>query len=200
MTSRKSALAAACVVACAALPPRAQATTLLKLTVEKMSAEAAAVVVGEVTAQRSEWNAAQTAIYTYTTVAVGQCVAGACAAGTKVIVKHRGGTVGDRTLYIAGTPAFAVGQKVLLFLRDDPEGEQGVVSVYGMCQGMFVLGAQKGAAPPTAVQALGDGVALAEPSPAGVIAIVPSKGPIKMTLKKLVVTVKKARAAAKKKK
>jgi len=184
---------AAGVVALLVLTPGpSTATTLLKLSVEEMSRQAELIVTGKVTQVASQWSSDQTTIYTFTTVQVMKCVAGAC--GEKVLLKHRGGTVGDRTLSIPGTPELSQGQEVLLFLRKDPEGEKGYFAVVGMCQGLFAIEKGKGGQQATAVQKLGD-VALAEPGEAGSIKITPGKEPIKMPLKSLLITIKNGRKA-----
>ena len=113
----------------------AGSTTLLKLSVEQMSEEAALIVHGHVAWNYTTRNEAEGPIYTYTGFEVETCVAGECP--DAVTLKHRGGTVGDLTLYIPGMPRFADGQEALLFLRPDPEGEEGRWAVFGMVQGFF---------------------------------------------------------------
>ena len=163
------------------------ATTLLKMSIDKMSAEAAAVVVGEVEGMTSEWSPDQTTIFTTITVKVTDCVAGECS--DTMLVKQRGGTVGEATLYIPGMPKFSQGQKVLLFLDHSYEGEAGYYSVVGMCQGMFLIEKEKVSSKKNAVQQ--GGAALAGAGADGVIRILepgeqkPMKIPLKKLLKKI---------------
>ena len=175
----------------------APATTVLKMSIDKMSLEAALVVVGEVTDATSAWTPDQTTIYTTITIKVTKCVAGEC--GDTVLIKQRGGTVGEATLYIPGMPKFSQGQKVLLFLDHSYEGEPGHHSVIGMCQGMFVIEKKKGGGKLAVQQG---GVALAGPDKSGVIRILghDEQKTIVMPLGKLIKKVKSALKIASKSK
>lgn len=164
------------------------ATTLLRLTVEEMSVQAEMIVVGEVTEVQSQWNAARTMIYTYVTVDVAQCIAGAC--GDTVKIKQRGGSVGQWSLPIPGMPKFVAGQKVLLFLEKDPEGVPGYAYVLGMCQGMFVITKDAKEGKDVAVQQ--GGAALADVGADGVIRVLPGEKPLKVVLKNLLKKIKTA--------
>jgi len=77
-----------------------------------------AVIVGTVTGKRSRWEENGGMIYTYVTVRVEQVVAGAV--GRPVItIKCPGGTVGDITCEVSDVPSFSVGERAILFLRDE---------------------------------------------------------------------------------
>ena len=167
----------------------APATTVLKMSIDKMSAEAALVVVGEVTGTTSAWTPDQTTIYTTITIKVEKCVAGQCP--DTILIKQRGGTVGEATLYIPGMPKFSQGQKVLLFLDHSYEGEPGHHSVIGMCQGMFMIEKQKGGGKLAVQQG---GAALAGPDKGGVIRILghDEQKTVVMPLGKLVKKIKSA--------
>jgi hypothetical protein len=179
------------------LTATAPATTVLKMSIEKMSLEAVAVIVGEVTDTKSAWTPDQTTIYTTVTIKVTKCVAGECA--DTVRIKQRGGTVGETTLYIPGMPKFSQGQKVLLFLDHSYEGEPGHHSVIGMCQGMFVVEKKKGGEMMAVQQG---GAALAGPDKGGVIRILgqEEQKTIVMPLGKLIKKIKSAIHAASKSK
>jgi hypothetical protein len=194
ITSKTFLAGAAAAAAVFLLPAPSQATTLLKMSIEEMSVEADAVITGEVTGVQSAWRSDQTTIDTTTTVKVAECIAGPCTDEMKLM--HRGGTVGDNTLYIPGMPQFKQGQNVLLFLRKDPEGRQGVWAVFGMCQGMFVI--EKDAKDGKLYAQQQGGAALAGPGPTGTIGILPDQKPARILLKKLIARIKKAVSAAEK--
>jgi hypothetical protein len=189
MTCKTFLAGAAAAAAVFFLPAPSPATTLLKLSIEKMSVEADAVITGEVTGVQSAWRSDQTTIDTTTTVKVAECIAGPCTDEMKLM--HRGGTVGDNALYIPGMPQFKQGQNVLLFLRKDPEGRQGVWAVFGMCQGMFVI--EKDAKDGKLYAQQQGGAALAEPDKSGTIKTLPAQEPLRIPLKNLVKKIKKAR-------
>jgi hypothetical protein len=170
------------------LAAASSATTLLRLTVEKMSVQAEMIVVGDVTEVKSQWNTAGTMIYTFVAVDVTQCIAGAC--GETVKIKQRGGSVGQWSMPIPGMPRFVVGQKVLLFLEKDPEGVPGYAYVLGMCQGMFLIAKDAKDGQSMAVQQ--GGAALADVGVDGVIRVLPGEKPLKVPLKNLLKKIKTA--------
>jgi hypothetical protein len=175
----------------------APATTVLKMSIEKMSLEAVAVIVGDVVDTKSAWTPEQTTIYTTITITVTKCVAGECP--DTVRIKQRGGTAGETTLYIPGMPKFSQGQKVLLFLDHSYEGEPGHHSVIGMCQGMFAIEKKEGEEMLAVQQG---GAALAGPDASGVIRILghDKQKTIVMPLDNLIKKIKNAIHAAAKNK
>lgn len=142
----------------------AGATTLLRLSVEKMSVDSEIVVRGHVSWDYSVQPDPDGPIYTLTGVEVGRCIAGDCPEAVEL--RHRGGTVGDLTLYIPGMPDFSPGQEVLLFLEPDWEGVPGYHSVVGMAQGFFLVVTEPVTGTKLAVQQL-RGVTLAAPDASG---------------------------------
>jgi hypothetical protein len=197
MTKRWIIIGGLSVFFLALLTVTAPATTVLKMSIEKMSLEAVAVIVGDVSDMKSAWTTDQTTIYTTITIKVTQCVAGECP--DTVRIKQRGGTAGEATLYIPGMPKFSQGQKVLLFLDHSYEGEPGHYSVIGMCQGIFEIEKnEKGVL--VAVQQ--GGAALAGPDKSGVIRILgqDKQKNIVMPLGKLIKRVKNVIHAASEKK
>jgi hypothetical protein len=188
LLNMKSAAAAALAAALLVTAGLAEATTLLRMSVEDMAAAAEMVVVGEVTEVKSSWNDANTTIHTFTIFKIEQCIKGTC--GETVALKQRGGTVGEMTLYIPGMPQFSKGLKALLFLEPDPEGEPGFYYVVGMCQGMFVIETDVETGKQTAVQQ--GGASLADVDTDGVIRIMGPQTPARMPLWKLIKRVKKS--------
>jgi hypothetical protein len=186
---------AACAIALAALLSSggSTATTLLEVGVDEMSAEAELVVQGHVA-----WDDAKQQgpdIYTYTGIEVTRCIAGECPEA--VTLKHRGGTVGQHTLLIPGMPRFEPGQEVLLFLRPDPEGDDGLYSVLAMVQGFFLVLQDPETGDDVAVQQL-EGVSVAAAGEDGLIVLKKKTKPVVMELSALVSWIQQARAAAEK--
>lgn len=171
------------------------ATTLLKLSVDRMSAEAAMVITGHVAWDYSTRQGEDSPVYTFTGVEVQTCVVGKCP--ETVTLKHRGGTVGDFTQVIPGMPRFLPGQRVLLFLRQDPEGEPDMYAVFGMVQGFFLVLPDPETNEKIAVQQL-EGVTVAAPGPDGTIVPEDDARPVIMELEQLVAWIRAARAAAEK--
>lgn len=177
----------------ATAPRSAQATTMEKLSVDRMSAEATLIVQGYVAWDYSSQQGTWTPIYTYTGIEVTRCVAGECP--ETLTLKHRGGTVGDLTHFIPGVPKFSVGQEVLLFLRPDPEGEHDRWAVFGWVQGTFAVLEDPETHEKVAVQQL-EGVSLVSPGPDGVLVDDDSVKPAVIELESLVAWIRSARAAA----
>ena len=150
-----------------AVPALVGSTTLLRLGVERMSKDAEIVVRGHVSWDYAVQPDPDGAIYSLTGVEVDRCIAGDCP--ESVELRHRGGTVGDLTLYIPGMPRFTPGQEVILFLEPDYEKVPGYHSVLGMVQGFFVVVTEPVTGTKLAVQQLG-GVTIAAPDENGSIA------------------------------
>ncbi len=172
------------------LPATVESTTLLLVDLERMSQEATLVVLGHVA-----WDAAVEKgqvgdIYSYTGIEVTRCVAGDCP--KTLVLKHRGGTVGDLTLVIPGMPGFETGQEVLLFLRPEPEGETDRYSVFGMAQGHFLVTEDPDTTIKTATQMI-EGVSFATIGTQGGIVLEKSPGPIVMELESLTAKIRKLR-------
>ena len=92
-------------------------------------------------------------------------------------------------------PRFTPGQEVLLFLEDDPEGEEGMYYTVGMAQGYFHVTTDPETGVKSAEQQLG-GVTLAAPGPTGQIAPVHGVRPIVLEIEELVERIQQARQAA----
>lgn len=193
--ARVQVAALALLAALVASPRPADSTTLLKFSLEKMTKESVMVVHGHVAWDYSAKPNPDGPIYTYTGIEVSRCIAGTC--GETITLKHRGGTVGNLTLYISGMPRFTPGQEVILFLEPDPEGETGMYYTVGMAQGFFLISTDTETGEKTAVQQLG-GVGIAEPDKTGQIKLVGGVKPIVMGLGDLISRVKAAWKSKKK--
>ncbi len=188
-TRVRAALAALAITLSVTAPGPAGSTTLLKMGVERLSRDAVMVVQGHVAWDYAARPDPDAPIYTYTGIEVSRCVAGECPEA--VTLKHRGGTVGEWTLYIPGMPRFTPGREVLLFLENDPEGEKDLYYTVGMIQGFFDVTTDPETGVKSAEQQLG-GVTLAAPGPDGQIAPVHGVKPIVLELETLVQRIGKA--------
>jgi hypothetical protein len=110
---------------------QAQATLIQKMDVEELTHVADLVVRGNVENVHTELDANTGRPYTYTTIAAQQIYKGEKPA--KLVLRQIGGTLGGKTIWIAGTARFEVGEEVLVFLGNS----DGRYVVRGMGQGAF---------------------------------------------------------------
>ncbi len=150
--------AAAGIIAIGSWAGAASATVLVEVPLEDMVVDADAIVVATV-----ERSGAQLVLgpeaepHTVTTLRVERWLKGP--GGDRVVVRERGGIVQDRGMWIDGTPRYAPGERVLLFLERRPDRPD-QYRTYGMVQGKFRIISGIGGAPDTVVRDL-DGVGLA---------------------------------------
>jgi hypothetical protein len=111
------------------------ASTGPSLSIPELTAQADVIVVGQVVAVRSGWDAAGRMITTVAEVRPEEVLKGRSSTAL-LRVRHLGGRVGDRAAVLADAPAFVDGERVLLFLAARPGGELGVV---GLSQGKFTV-------------------------------------------------------------
>jgi len=95
------------------------ATSVVPPTFEELVSQAELVVRAEVRALRCEETVrdGRAVIHTYVTIDVLRALKGAAPATLEL--RLLGGTVGDRTLHIAGVPRFAPGERCLLFIENN---------------------------------------------------------------------------------
>lgn len=165
------------------VPEPAGSTTLLRLSLEKMSKDATMVVQGHVSWDYAARPDPQGPPYTYTGIEVSRCIAGDCP--DTVVLRHRGGIAGGLHLFIPGMPRFEPGQEVLLFLREDYEEVDGLHAVLGMVQGLFLVVTEPVSGKKLAVQQLGN-VTLAAPDEKGSIKPVGKVAPMVMELEAMI--------------
>jgi hypothetical protein len=115
------------------------ATQIVYKSPRDLGREASLVVDGQVTGVRSYWNAAHTAIFTETMVAVGSTYKGQRAGMVRVV--QPGGTVGHVRTTVAGALAWQVGEEVVLFLEP---GVDDAYQVAGFSQGKFNIQREPG--------------------------------------------------------
>ena len=128
---RKVVIALAATLVLAAVP--AVASTFVHMSPKELVAEADALVQGRVVELDSFWTESGRLIATEAMVAVEETVFGS-ASGT-VTVRTFGGQVGDVKVEAPGFPSFEKGERVLLFLKRDPD--DGTLRVLGYQQGQF---------------------------------------------------------------
>jgi hypothetical protein len=96
-------------------------------TLAQLARRADLVVVGEVTGTAGEWDAARTNIQTRVALMVAESLKGSAPA--TLTFTHLGGSVGGERSVVAGGPAFAAGQRVLVFLSRRPDGSLGLTDL-----------------------------------------------------------------------
>lgn len=102
-----------------------------ELSLEELTHKASTILIGKVIGFSSRWNDEQTLILTDVTISVSEYIKGD--EGPQITIAVPGGTVGDLHLEVSDTPTFAIGQEVLLFLKED------YFRVVGWRQGKYTL-------------------------------------------------------------
>jgi len=111
----------------------AQATTVVTMSLDEMTAEAELIVEGTVVDVDSQWSEDQTTIYTYVTLNDLRVIHGQVD-GETLSLRFEGGEVGGTRITIAGTPSFTPGDREILFIQ----GNNFAISpVIGFFQGRF---------------------------------------------------------------
>jgi hypothetical protein len=125
-------------VATAVVAP-AGATTLVRAGLDKLVAENATIVVGDVVDAHSYWNAEGSFILTDVEFAVSEVVKGR-PQNREITITLMGGRVGDLTTLIVGGAQLIPGRSYVLFLNaEDLPGAQGALTVRDHVQGAFDL-------------------------------------------------------------
>lgn len=114
----------------------ASTTVLQHFDVERLSAVATIIAVGEVGSVDARWNEPHTKIYTRVSVNPTEVLKGGRDLGP-LTIKMIGGQVGGDAASLPGTPVFVRGERVLVFLepREDGDGYH----IVGLFQGVFRL-------------------------------------------------------------
>ncbi len=102
----------------------ATATTLVRMSVAKMSRAAQAIVRARCLENSTGWDAGE--IWTFTTFEVQEVWQGS--APPRITVRLLGGRAGNLTSSVSGVPRFRGGEEVVLFLERTPRGDYSVVS------------------------------------------------------------------------
>jgi len=105
------------------------------LSIEDLSTRSSVVVIGRVISVASDWNSTRTMIFTRIELGVEEPLKGSVQNG-RLSFYQAGGQVGDIASEVAGSPVFAEGERLLLFLSSGGDGRLGVV---GLFQGKFSI-------------------------------------------------------------
>jgi hypothetical protein len=116
-----------------AAPSPARASLVLAMDLPDLVEAADRVVVGEVTSVTCAWSPDRRRILTTVELSVGEAWKGAEGTSRRVTLVQAGGVVGDIEMRVHGMPAFAVGERSVLFLAGAP------ARVVGLGQGRRLL-------------------------------------------------------------
>lgn len=111
---------------------------MLRKTLQELTYQADTILIGEVRNMESRWNEERTLIYTYITIWVKEYSKALAPVRQvqEIIVKVRGGEVGDIGLRVSDTPQFREGEEVFLFLSSETLP---VFLVVGLFQGKYTI-------------------------------------------------------------
>lgn len=119
-----------CVALLITMSATAPATTLLHMSLSKMSQTATVIVRGRCVGISMRWDAGE--IWTFVSVDAEETWRGSPPA--RFTVRLLGGRIGNLTSHVSGVPRFNPGEDVILFLEPTPRGD---FSVVGWQQGTF---------------------------------------------------------------
>ncbi len=118
-----------------ALGGSAHATTLELNGTADLTELSDTIVTGTVTQMEARMHPEHKFIYTYVTVEVDEVLKSrTVSANGTIVLEELGGRVGDWIHHVPAVPKFEVGERVLAFLEDRPDG---YYRTYGMIQGKF---------------------------------------------------------------
>ena len=160
------------------------------LSIEELAVRSRAVVRATVRQHQSAWDTKQRRIYTLTEVTVTEVLAGE--APDTLLIRTMGGVVDGVGMKVNGTPRLVAEQDVVLFLRDDPMGRQGL-RVVGLSQGLYRL--EKDAAGRLLAVSGVEGVAFLRPGEGAVRPVTPATDKLRVPLTTLRDRVRTAHAA-----
>ena len=111
---------------------------MVRKNIEELTSQADSILIGKVERIESRWNEEKTLIYTYVTISVSQYTKALSSAKQfeEIIVRVRGGEVGDVGLRVSDTPEFREGEEVFLFLKKE---SLPLFSVAGLFQGKYSI-------------------------------------------------------------
>lgn len=127
----KGVAAVASVAALALGPTVASASLVVALDLPAMVERSDNVVVADVIAAKSSWDARHERIFTTIELSVVESWKGSAAPASRITIVQMGGTVGDDTMVVHGMSRFVPGERSVLFLR----GTALRSAVVGMAQG-----------------------------------------------------------------
>ena len=129
---RQTICAAAFLFLSALLP----ATTIVPVSVERLTRESTHIVEAQASQSWSQWNPQHSLIFTYTRFQVARALKGQ--APTTIVVKQPGGSADGYTQKVAGVRHWRNGDQAVLLLRPSQELD-GTLEVTGLMQGNFIV-------------------------------------------------------------
>jgi hypothetical protein len=118
------------------------ATTVVPMSVERLTQASTHVVIGQAMRSWSEWNQHHTQIFTYTRFRVSRILKGN--APREIVVKQMGGRAGGFEQKVAGVRPLMSGEQALLFVHPS-QAADGTLVITGLMQGNFrIIATQKG--------------------------------------------------------
>src|SRR5438067_422572 len=119
-------------------------TTVIPMSVERLTQASTHVVVGQAISSRSEWNQQHTQIFTYTRFRIARSLKGKAPA--EIVVKQMGGRAGGYEQKVAGVRQLNANEQAVLFVHPS-QAADGSVVITGLMQGDFrIVASQKGEA------------------------------------------------------
>lgn len=116
------------------LAAAAAATTVIPMSIERLTARSTHVVYAHALEHHAAWNADHTRIFTFTRFQVVQSLKGSAPA--TIVVKQLGGHAGGYTMKVAGVRYWQNSEDAVLFLQPTTSGD-GTFRVTGLMQGDF---------------------------------------------------------------
>ena len=117
-------------------------TTVVPMSVERLTQASTHVVVGHAVRSWSEWDPQHTQIFTYTRFHVLTALKGTTPG--EIIVKQMGGRAGGYEQKVAGVRHLASGEQAVLFVHPS-QAADGTLVITGLMQGNFrIVASQKG--------------------------------------------------------
>jgi hypothetical protein len=110
------------------------ATTIIPVSVERLTTESSHVVEARALSSWSQWNPQHSLIFTFTKFEVSRTLKGQ--APSTIVVKQIGGSAEGYTQKVAGVRHWREGDQAVLFLHPSPSGD-GTLEVTGLMQGDF---------------------------------------------------------------
>jgi hypothetical protein len=114
----------------------ASATTIIPVSVERLTNESSHVVEARIVSSDSRWNPQHTLIFTYTKVEVVKTLKGG--SQSSLVVKQIGGSAEGYTQKVAGVRYAKPGEQSVLFLRPSAQ-QDGTFEITGLMQGNFAV-------------------------------------------------------------
>jgi len=112
---------------------------LVEVSTAQLATEAQAIVRGEVSAIRSEWNADRNYIWSFVTLSVSQSLKGEDVSGQDIEIKIPGGVVDEIAQVSSDQVKFEEGEEVVVFLGQESYRERQYFNVVNLVQGKLTV-------------------------------------------------------------